>query len=56
VADFCPSPKCLPGTKVKRFGLILLAPEISIYSAMWLLVFTLIKIYNEKEEEEQETI
>ena len=48
VAAFCPCPKSLPEAKVKSFGLILLAEEISkqpsIDSVMWLLVLTLMKI------------
>ncbi|KAL6034459.1 hypothetical protein STEG23_019827 [Scotinomys teguina] len=43
--------------KVKRFGLIALAKEISkqssIDSVMWLLVFILRKMYNEKEQGEE---
>lgn len=42
---------------MKSFGLIPLAEEISkqpsIDSAVWLLVLTLMKIYNEKEQAEQ---
>jgi hypothetical protein len=49
---FCLYPTSLPGAKLKSFGLISLAGEISkqpsIDSVMWLLVFTLTKIYNEK--------
>ena len=54
VAVLCPCLKSLPEAKVKRFGLILLAEEISkqpiIASVVWLLVFTLVEIYNEKEQ------
>ena len=57
VASFCPCPKSLPEAKVKSFGLIPLAEEISkqpsIDSVMWLLVLTLIEIYKEKEQAEQ---
>ena len=49
---FCHCPKSLTEAKVKRFGLILLAEEISKQprrdSVMWLLVFMLLKIYKEK--------
>ena len=45
VAAFCPCPKSLPEAKVKRFGLISLAEEIStqpsIDSAVWLSVVIL---------------
>ena len=58
VAAFCPCMKSLPETKVKRFGLILLAEKIPqqpiIDSVMWLLVFKLIKIHNLKEQAEQD--
>ena len=57
VAIFCPCPKSLPKHKVKSLGLISLTEEISkqpsIDSMLWLLVFTLIKTYNEKEQAEQ---
>ena len=57
VAAFCPCSKSLPETKLKRFGLIPLAEEISkhpsIDSVIWLLIFMLIKIYNEKEQAEE---
>ena len=57
VSAFCHCPKSLPEAKVKRFGLILLAEEISkqpcIDAVMWLLLFTLLQIYNEKEQAEQ---
>lgn len=57
VAAFCPCLKGLPKAKVKSFELIPLAEEISkqpsIDSAVWLLVLTLMKIYNEKEQAEQ---
>lgn len=52
VAAFCPCPKSLPEAKLMSFGLIPLAEEISkpsIDSVLWLLMFTLMKIYNEKE-------
>ena len=48
VAAFCPCTKILPEAKVKSFGLIPLAEEISkqpsLDSAVWLLVLTLMKI------------
>ena len=54
VAAFCPCLKSLPEAKVKSFGLIPLAEKISkqprIVFVMWLLVVTLVKIYNEKEQ------
>ena len=54
---FCP--KSLPEAKVKGFGSVLLAEEISkqssIDSVMWLLVLTMMKIYNEKEQVELHT-
>ena len=58
VAAFCPCLKSLPEAKVKRFGLIPLAEKIiskqsSINSVLWLLVITLLKIYNGKEQAEQ---
>ena len=55
VAAFCPCPKSLPEAKVKSFGLILLAEEISkqFKTVVWLLVLTFMKIYNEKEQAEQ---
>ena len=53
VAAFCPCPKSLPEAKVKSFELIQLAEEISKQSSiefvMWILVVTLMRIYNEKE-------
>ena len=59
VAAFCSCPKSLFEAKMKSFGLILLAEEISkqcsIDSVMWLLVLTLMKIYNEKEQVELHT-
>lgn len=54
LAAFYPCPKSLPKVKVKSFGLIPLAKEISKHSVVWLLVLTLMKIYNEKEQAEQE--
>ena len=57
VTTFCPCPKSLPEAKVKSFGLILLTEEVSnqlsIYSALWMLVVTLMKICNVKEQAEQ---
>ena len=54
VAAFHPCPKSLPAAKLKNFGLIPLAEEISkqpsIDSVVWLLVLALMKIYNEKEQ------
>ena len=51
---FCPRLKSLPDTKVKSFRLIPLTEEISKQpstdSVLWLLVVTLMKIYNEKEQ------
>ena len=48
--------KSLSEDKVKNFGLIPLAEEISkqpsIDSVLWLLIVTLVKIYNEKEQAE----
>ena len=56
LAVSCPCPKKLLEAKVKDFGLILLGEEISkqpkIDSVTWLLVVTLMKIYNEKEQAE----
>lgn len=53
VMAFCPCSKCLLETKLKSFKLIALAEEISkqpsIGYAIWLLEFTLMKIYIEKE-------
>lgn len=47
----------LPETKVKIFGLITLVEEIlkqpSTHSVVWLLLVTLIQIYNEKVQAEQ---
>ena len=57
VAAFHHCPESLPEAKVKSFGLILLAEEISkqpsIDSVMWFLVVTLMKIYNKKEQVQQ---
>ena len=57
VDAFCPCPKSLLECKVKIFGLIPSAKEISkqpsVDSVMWLFVVTLMKIYNEKEQTEQ---
>ena len=54
VAAFCPCLNSLPEAKVKSFGLIMLAEEISkhpsIDSGVWLLVFMLTKIYNDKKQ------
>ena len=54
VAAFSSCLKGLLEAKVKSFGLISLAEEISkqpsIDSVVWLLVVTLMKIYNEKEQ------
>ena len=57
VAAFCPCPKNLPEAKVKSFELNPLAevskqPSIDS-SIVWLLVLTLRKIYNEKEQTKQ---
>ena len=55
-AATCPCLKKLLEAKVKGFILILLAEEISkqpkIDSVTWLLVVTLMKIYDEKEQAE----
>ena len=52
VVAFCSSPKSLPEAKVKSFGLISSAEEISkqssIDSVRWILVLTLMKIHNKK--------
>ena len=57
VAGFCSCKKNLPEAKLKSFGLIALAKEMSKQpsndSVMWLLVFTLMQIYNETEQSEQ---
>ena len=57
VAAFCPCPRSLPESKVKSFGIILLAEEISKQpsrdSEVWLLVVILLKICNKKEQAEQ---
>jgi hypothetical protein len=57
VAASCPCLKSLPEVKLKTFGLIMLAAEISrqpnMDSVMWLLVFTIMQIYNEPEQAEQ---
>ena len=57
VAAFCPCPKNLPEAKVKNFGLIPLTEEISkqprIDFVVRLLLFMLIKIYNEKKQADQ---
>ena len=57
VAAFCHCPRSLSETKVKRFGLIPLAEEISkqpsLDSALWSLELMIIMIYNEKEQLEQ---
>lgn len=55
VASFCPCPQSLPEPELKRFGLIPLGEEMSkqpsIDSAVWFLVFMLMKIYNEEKAE-----
>ena len=52
VAAFCLCLKSLPEAKVKRFGLIPLAKKIlkqpSVLSVVWLLIVTLLRIYNEQ--------
>ena len=47
--------KNLPEAKLKSFGLVVLSEEISNQPriVMWLLVFTLMKICNEKEQAEK---
>lgn len=53
VAAFCPSPKYMTDAKLKSCGLSVLAEEITrqpnIDCLVWLLMTTLIEIYNEKE-------
>jgi hypothetical protein len=48
IATFCPSPKNLPEAKLKSFGLMSLAEEISrqprIDSVMWLITASLMQI------------
>ena len=60
VGAFCLCPENLSGTKLKSFGLAALAEKISkhlsIDSVIQLLVFILMKTYNEKEQTEQEKI
>lgn len=50
VTEFCPCPKSLQKSKLKSFGSVSLAEDISgdpiIDCAMWLLVITLVQIYN----------
>lgn len=57
MTDFCPCPKCLSEAILKSLGLVALAEGIfkkpSIDSVERLLVFTLMEIYNEKEQAEQ---
>ena len=57
MAGFCPCPKYLPEVKLKSFGLMALAEEvsrqISIDSVTWLLEISLTQIYNEKEPAKQ---
>ena len=57
VAAFCPCPKSLPEAKLKSFGLIAFAEEISkelsVNSVLWLAVARLGQICNEKEQAEQ---
>lgn len=52
-----PCPKCLLEAKLRSFGLIPLAEEISkqasVNCLMWLLVGKIMQIYNEKEKAEQ---
>ena len=54
VVAFCPCLKSLPEAKVKSFGLIPLAEEISKQYRLFHVVIsvTLMKIYNEKEQTE----
>jgi hypothetical protein len=53
VTAFCPCPKILSGVKLKGFGLMVLkwmiSRQPSIGYVMWLLVVTLVQVYNEKE-------
>jgi hypothetical protein len=57
---FCLCPGNLPEAKLESFGLMVLAKEVSrqasIDSALWLLVVTLMQIYNEEEQAEQKKI
>lgn len=52
VAAVCPCPKNLPEAKLKSFGLIASTEETSV---VWLLVFTPMEIYNEREQEKEGT-
>jgi hypothetical protein len=60
VAATCPCPKKLPERKQKTFGLMALAEEILrlpiIDCVTWLLVITLMQIYNVKEQVGQREI
>lgn len=56
VAAFYSCPKNLLEVKLKSFRLISLAEEISSNLAVWLLVITLLQVYNEKEQAGQKEI
>ena len=60
VAAFCTRPKSLSEANVKSFRFIPLAEEISKQTSfdclMWLSVLTLMKIYNEKKQTEQDKL
>lgn len=57
VAPFCPCQKSLPEGKWKSFGLVAFTEEItkqiSIDCAAWMLVDSLVQIFNKKEQAEQ---
>lgn len=57
MVTFYPCSKSLPKAKLKHFGLIMLSEDISKQSSvdcvMWLLVASLIQIYNEQEQIKQ---
>lgn len=57
MAALCPFPKNIPKAKLKSFRLIVLAEEISrqhnIDSVGWILLVTLMQLYNEKEQAKQ---
>ena len=56
-AAFCSCLKSLPEAKLKSFGLIVFAEEISrqpsVDCVVWLLVASLMQIFNVKEQAEQ---
>jgi hypothetical protein len=57
MADFFPCLKNMLEAKLKSLGLMVLSKEISgcsgIDLVMWLLVVTLMRVYNEKQHSEQ---